>query len=214
MMASLKTARGIYRYLDGVISGQQDRDDHRLRDVMKALPRRMPSSELRIRLEVLASRERARQLARLTFSQQWSAWKERTSLVMNNLMKPLMVPVAGGLAAACILFGMLVPDFTVETHPVHNDVPTGLFTEATVKETIPVSISDHDVVIDLHVDEQGRMTDYHVIAGQNLLQNETVRRRLESTLLLTQFTPASYFGVPTTGKIRISFRTKRIDMRG
>jgi hypothetical protein len=64
------------------------------------------------------------------------------------------------------------------------------------------------------VDEQGRMIDYAVVAGAGVLANAAVRRRLENMLLFTEFTPATSFGQPMTSKMRIWFRTSRIDVKG
>jgi hypothetical protein len=178
------------------------------------LPRRVPSKQLQMAIQVVASRDRSRRLTRRTLAGKWHAWTETAKLTIHNLMRPLMLPVGGGLLAATMLFGVLVPDVWVELHPIRNDIPTVLFTEASVKETIPIAISENDIILDLHVDDQGRMTEYHVVSGQNMLQNQTIRRRLETTLLLTQFTPATSFGQPTPGKIRVSFRTSRIDVKG
>jgi hypothetical protein len=182
---------------------------------MRSLPRRAPSLHLKTSLKVLASRERARRLSRVSFAAKFASWRERAALSLNNLMKPLMWPVAGGFASACLLFGMLVPDFTVEVHPIHNDVPTPvLFTQASVNYSMPLAISDSEIVLDVHVDDNGRMTDYNVVSGQSLLLDGDVRRRLESTLLVTQFNPATTFGQPTYGKLRVRLVRNEIDVKG
>lgn len=187
----------------------------RLRRELGALPRRTPSDHLRTSLRVLASKERARTLSRLNFAEAFAAWRERFSLTLGALMRPLAVPIAGGLLSAMILFGALVPDFTVEVHPVTHDVPTVLFTAASVKDMMPIAIdSDTELVVDLIVDEQGRMVDYSIVHGQNLLRDSRVRRTFEDALLAAQFTPATAFGQPTSGRIRVSFRTSIIDVRG
>lgn len=231
-MECLRTTRGLLsRYVDGnVPPPERERIERHLaacdscadaageyrylRNSLRELPRLSPSARLQTELRVLASREQSRRMSRLTLLQKWNTWRDRTALLLNNLMRPLMLPVAGGLGTAVILFGMLVPDFTVEFHPVRNDVPTVLFTQASVKESIPTVISESEVVLMLQVDESGRMIDYRVVTGQHLLQNDSVRRRLETTLLFTQFTPATSFGQPTAGQIRVSFRTNRIEVRG
>lgn len=186
----------------------------RLRDSLRTMPTRSPSPQLTMRLRVLASREQSRRLGRLTLAKRLKTWGEHAAVGLNNLMRPLMLPVAGGCASACLMFGLLVPEFAQEFHPIRGDVPTALFTDGSLRDTIPAGISDTDVLLDVHIDETGHMTDYHVIAGQTLLQNPSARRRLESTLLVTQFTPANFFGTPTASKIRVSFRTNRIDVKG
>ncbi|HZT40482.1 MAG TPA: hypothetical protein VFA28_21510 [Bryobacteraceae bacterium] len=187
----------------------------RLRRDLRRLPRRAPSPHLRTSLRVIASREQARARNSVTCRQRFKAWREQASFTLGALMRPLALPVAGGLLSAMILFGALMPDFTVELHPVTHDVPTVLFTSASVKDMMPIALdSDTELVVELTVDEQGRMVDYSIVHGQNLLRDERVRRDFENALLAAQFTPATAFGQPTSGKIRVSFRTSTIEVRG
>jgi hypothetical protein len=58
------------------------------------------------------------------------------------------------------------------------------------------------------------MIDYTVLSGAGALANTTTRRRLEAALLFTEFTPATAFGQPMAGKLRLSLRNSRIDVRG
>jgi len=242
-MECLNTVRGLSRYLDEMATPDERRGieshlgachacsdriaDHRqLRAAVKSLPRRVPSDTLATRLQVLASRERARQLTRVTFAQKWQSWHDRCALIINNLLRPLAVPVVGGFASACLLFGMLVPDFAGTSRDVPNDVPAPLlYTEASVNPSMldsdringllmPIAIHATEIVLEVHLDDQGRMTEYHVVSGQNLLRDELVRRRLESTLLLTTFNPATTFGQPVFGKIRVRLSRNEIAVRG
>ncbi len=174
----------------------------------------VPTPHTETSLRVLASRERIRRLTRITFSKSFATWRTRTSLHFKNMMQPFALPVAGGLIASLLLFGILVPDFTVKVHPMDNDVPTVLFTDASVKDVAWPIIGEANIVVDVDVDESGRLTDYSIVSGSQLLHDESMRRRFESALLLTQFTPATSFGQPTTGRIRVSFRTSRIDIKG
>ena len=83
---------------------------------------------------------------------------------------------------------MLVPDFAV-VRSISNDVPTPLLYKTSVSYLMPIALSENEIEIDVHIDDQGRMTDYHVLSGQGLLRNEQMRRRLESTLLSRSSTP-------------------------
>ncbi len=179
------------------------------------MPQVAPSPDLQLRLKVIASREQLRQKTRRTFANAFAQWRDGVSLTLKNLMRPLMLPVAGGIASACILFGMLVPDFAMEVHPVRNDVllPV-LYTRASVDYLMPIAMSGADLEIDVHVDESGKMTDYQVISGQNLLANPQLRRRIESTLLLSKFSPATTFGQPTNGRIRVRLVRDEVDVKG
>jgi hypothetical protein len=186
----------------------------RLRQNLRNLPVRHPSVELKSAIGGIAFRERSRRIAWLNVVDTFTAWRVWLEMLMTNMMRPMAVPVAGGLVSAILLFATMLPDFAREVHPIPNDVPTGLFTDASVKDAFWPVIGDTDVVVDLTIDESGRLTDYSFVSGSSLLRDEGMRRRFESALLLTQFTPATTFGQPTAGKVRVSFRTSRIDIKG
>ena len=176
---------------------------------LRALPVRVPPQGLATSLRVMASRERQRRLTGSAFC----AWRARWGVFANNLMRPLALPLAGGVFSAIALFGILAP-----TYPVHADggfdVPTMLTTQVGVSRMAPIHVSDDDVIVDVTVDGQGRMIDYTVLSGAGALANVSTRRRLEAALIFTQFTPATAFGMPMAGKMRLSLRNSRIDVRG
>jgi hypothetical protein len=186
----------------------------RLRHSLRQLPRRVPPADLTTSLQVLASHERARRVARLTFASYCASVRDRLRLTVKNLMRPLALPVTGGLAAAVLSFSLFVPDLVAEARHVRCDVPTGLFTAASVKDVSWPIFGEAEIVVDVQVDDQGRLSDYSIVCGGPLLNDESLRRRFESSLLLSQFTPATSFGQPTSGKIRVSFRSSRIDIKG
>jgi hypothetical protein len=70
------------------------------------------------------------------------------------------------------------------------------------------------VVLDIFVDEHGRVIDYSFPQGYGDLKTSALRRKMEHSLLFTQFTPATAFGQPTAGWVRISFRRSEIDVQG
>lgn len=220
-------------YLDGRLSGQERREmalhlagcrtcaaaleDHgQVRSALRGLAPRVPPKQLETRLRVLASRAAARQAGRATFPRMMASAWERFRLRADNLMRPLALPLAGGLVVAIALFGMLVPSFAIPPDDAKFDVPTVLSTEATLKSMAPISFSDSDadVVVDLTVDEQGRMVDYSIVEGKARVATEAERRSLENSLLFTLFNPATAFGQPMSGKVRVSIRRSRIDVRG
>jgi hypothetical protein len=188
-------------------------ENRRLRMTLGQLPRKMPSEHLQTQLQVTASRECARTVTRLNFVNQYAAWQSRIRLTVKNLMQPFALPVAGGLVSALFLFALLLPVYSTGGRYVDNDVPTVLFTEASVKEAYPPALGA-EVVVDLTVDDQGRLIDYTIIKGGALVGDEFLRRQFETALLLAQFNPATAFGQPKSGKIRVSFRSSSIDVRG
>lgn len=131
-------------------------------------------------------------------------------------MRPLAIPTAGGFVSSFVLFSMLTPAFVIPGLSTIslNDVPTGLYTEASVKGLPLLSVSGEDVIVEVTFDELGRVVDFTIPNSPILVKTPGLRGRIESNLLFTQFTPATTFGQPMAGKIRVSFNTSRIDVKG
>jgi hypothetical protein len=185
------------------------RDSHdSVTRVLGSLPAKMPPSGLRTSLRVLASRERQRILSNQI------NWRDRFHLSMKNMMRPLALPFAGGILSTVALFGMcLTPMYPTRTDD-SSDVPTGLTTEAAVKYTAPIGGSCGEVVVDVTVDESGRMVDYKIVSGFNVLTSAQVRRSLENRLIFTEFKPVTQFGHAMSGKLRVYFRNSEVDVKG
>lgn len=181
---------------------------------LKNLPVFSPPEELSTQLHVMASRERMRRLSNSSPAAALRHYGERVRLWMDNLMRPLALPFAGGLISALLLFSMLVPNILMHRYPSTNDVPTGLYTEATVKTISPFGFNDDDFVVEVSVDGQGRMVDYSIAAhGQHLTNDPELRRSIENNLLFIEFTPATAFGQPTFSKIFLSFYRSHINVK-
>ncbi|HYZ85724.1 MAG TPA: zf-HC2 domain-containing protein [Bryobacteraceae bacterium] len=180
---------------------------------LRALPMQRPSEELATRLRVLASHEAARRRSRVSFSARFAMWRSNLQLFTDNLMRPLAIPTAGGLFSAIALFAMLAPGLT-RSVSLHNDVPTGLYTEASVKGTVGVGFSNQEIIVEITVDEHGSMVDYEITPGQPLANSPEVRRAIANRLLFTRFEPARTFGQPMSGKILVSLRASAIDVKG
>jgi len=195
------------------------RNPERLMESLPALPIRPVPAEVSMRLRVLASRERARQMSRRNFASRVDSVRERASRLWDEFLSPLALPFTGGVATAIVLFSMcVVPAYPLRAISKANvpavDVPTTLTTEVEVRGTSPFVTSSDEVVVDVWVDGQGRMFDYAIVAGSAVLANSQLRRRLENMLLFTQFTPATEFGQPTASKVRLRLGSSRIDVRG
>ena len=114
----------------------------------------------------------------------------RVRLLFDNLMRPLALPFAGGLASALFMFVMLLPDLGVLRDP--PDTPTALYTEASVGNLANFgSKTSDDTVVEVQVDEQGRMVDYNVLEGK-------MTGDFGNLLLFATFTPATVFLQPTS----------------
>jgi hypothetical protein len=210
-------------HLDGFLSGEERREllDHlnrcprcearlgqlaRVRNAVRKLPANAPPEQLTAMLRVMASKERQRVIARQRHS---GILQERFLLWVENLMRPIALPFAGGLISALLLFGMLIPTFAFRPVAPGNDVPVALITEPTIKFSMPFGI-EGDVDVAVLVDDQGRMVDYSITSGPNTPE---LRRAIENNLLFTEFTPATMFGSPTWGRIHISFQRRTIDIK-
>jgi len=177
------------------------------------LQRLTPPDGLRTRLRVMASREALRH-RRLLNARTFAAYcSERLGLILHNLMKPLAVPAAGGVVSTIVLFALLAPALTVNRN-VASDIPTGLTTPASLESSFSFHLTGEDVVVDVNIDEGGRVTSYSIPRGQHWTQNPAMVRGVETTLLHTKFIPATMFGQPATGKTRITLRRSSLDVRG
>lgn len=189
-----------------------------LRSTLRRIPVRVSPASLKTRLRVVASRELVRQKSRASLPAMWAEWRISFRLWSQNLMRPLAIPTAGGFLSAIVLFcllpvGMASPSLVLSVATL-ADVPTGLYTDVTVKSISPVGFDDEDVVVELTIDDQGRILNYTIPDCQHMRKSPGLRRNIESSLLFTQFTPATTFGQPMSGKIRLSFRNSSINVKG
>ena len=104
-----------------------------VRSALQSLPMAGVPPHLTSELRVLASHERMRQLAYRTLGSALRYWGGKLRLSIDNLMRPMAIPFAGGLVSALFLFSMLMPSLGF-MHNFRNDVAIPLYTEATVIE--------------------------------------------------------------------------------
>lgn len=187
----------------------------RVREALRTLPQAAVPADLTMRLRVVASKVRAESVRGQSG---WSRWRDRFQLTSKNLMKPLALPLAGGLCSAVVLFSALVPTFTstfaMDKTPSLFDVPTMLVTQPMVKCTAPVAFGETEAVVDLTIDEQGRIANYTIVSTGSGQKAEEVRRNIENKLLFIGFWPATAFGKPVAGTVRVSFGSSHVEVRG
>ncbi|MCU0245242.1 MAG: hypothetical protein MUC42_01630 [Bryobacter sp.] len=206
---------------DKLSSGSLSPEARIVRDALRSLPRRRAPQDLTMKLRILASRERVRQLERRTFATRWQAMRDRWSLSLENLARPLALPAAGGLLSAFILFSMLVaPTYPLRDLRPQGDIPTVLKSGPSLSSTgILDSINnDSDFFIDVVVNEQGRVVDYSFSDNTALAKDPALRRNVGNVLFFTEFNPATEWSGgkcwPVSGKLRISLRRGSIDVKG
>ncbi|MDQ6662841.1 MAG: zf-HC2 domain-containing protein [Acidobacteriota bacterium] len=170
---------------------------HSVRAMVRELPVPRCPARLQTQLRVIASREKTRR-----------SWRDRASLALRNIMRPLAVPATGGLTCAFLLFAILSDGIGYGGN-LRNDIPSGLFTQVTVEDPSPFGCSGRDVVVQLTIDRHGNVSDYSVPAGK-LSRDEM--REMGNLILFTSFNPATAYGLPLSSKVMVSFR--HINVRG
>jgi hypothetical protein len=181
---------------------------------LRALPVLTPPRHLITALRVLASRDRARRLAGEGLASPLAGGLARLRFQLDLLMRPLALPLAGGLVSALVLFALVVPTFMPHRIVSGWDVPTVLSTEPIFVGMGPFGFGEDEVMVDLTVDSQGRFVDYSLPDGQAWVNNPEARRAVENALLFTRFSPGTTFGLPASAKVRITLRRSHIDVRG
>jgi hypothetical protein len=189
-------------------------NDQALTRALRSLPRRSAPSGMTTSLRVLASRERERAAHRATWKSQVRNWMEHVHLAVENVMRPLALPVAGGVFSAVTLFSVwVVPAYPALAHTGY-DVPTQLSTEARVKGFSSIGTPGQDILMEAALDHSGLVVSYEILSA-GYIPNTELRRKLENLLIFqTTFIPATSFGQPTAGKIRLWLSSSRIDVKG
>jgi hypothetical protein len=188
------------------------REHHDVRHLLRGLRQREPAADLQMRLRVLASKESSRRRARATWSQAFRTSLSDFTLFANNLMRPLAIPTAGGFVSALLLFGVLAPGLAARGGVAGQDVPTVLYTGASVRSFTPFGFDNVALTVEVTIDGEGRVIDYTI--PTEFAASPELYRNIGNNLLFTQFTPVRNFGQPIKAKVRISFQSSQIDVRG
>jgi hypothetical protein len=186
----------------------------RTREALRKLPALVAPEGLTTSLRILASKERMRRLD-AAVGNLLGHWTQRARLWAEDMMRPIALPVAGGFLSALVLFAVLLPYAYSRTPLNIQDVPTELSTSVTFLRMGPFGINDDQaIVIDVTIDQQGRLIAYSTPSGQDWVKIPEVRRSVENALLFTAFTPGTTFGLPASGKFRLTLRRTEIDVKG
>jgi hypothetical protein len=217
----------LWDYLDGAVDESERRaiamhlrecrdcsfyrsDARSMRVGLKGLPAKTVPPMVTTRLAVIASRERSRSLLRRDLAARLSELRSKAKLLFDNLLKPIAVPAAGGMLASLFCFVAIVD--TLHYHPEWQpDMPVGLFTQVTVNDLSPFSVAGSaDVLgVQLTVDSNGAVSDFELPQGK--VSREEMNE-VGNLVMFSTFKPATAFGQPVTGKIRVDIR--HINIRG
>jgi hypothetical protein len=85
-----------------------------------------------------------------------------------------------------------------------------LFTQVAIDDFTPFSVYGNDVVVELTVDGNGRVSDFEVPQSNSVSPAEL--SEIGNLVFYSTFTPATAFGQRVTGKILVSIH--HINIRG
>lgn len=216
-MACLRFQGKLSGYVD---DGLSPRDTEAVRqhlefcqDCRKELARYRRLKQLLGRLECVPVPPEVSQSLRVELSRAASRdWWASLRVQFENMLKPLMLPATAGIVTAVFCFGLLLSHLPVGMPSVvASDVPLNLVTPPRPVNvgTLEWNNGDESVVVEALVDSSGRVVDYRILSGPH---TRAVTRRLDRTLIFTQFYPAMSFGTPIGGRVVLSFR--RIQVKG
>lgn len=126
---------------------------------------------------------------------------------MGNILNAFMFPAAAGLLSAILIFGLLIGVLVPAHLAVPNDVPTMLYTPPEMTSA-PFGLGSSGtangdaVLVEAVIDAHGRVQDYRVL---NSSAGSELSPEMKNALIFTQFRPATSFGLPTSGRVVISF---------
>jgi hypothetical protein len=135
-----------------------------------------------------------------------SQWWATIRLRLNQLLRPLAVPAAGGVISSLMFFAILTPSFTVHAN-TRNDVPLR-YTQVAVVDPSPFGFDGRDIMVEVTVDESGTVSDY-AVQGGTLTKDEM--KEVANFILFTSFKAARAFGQPVSSKLLLSIT--HIDVR-
>jgi len=212
-------------YLDGAVTGKQmlelsnhlescdgcSRQYVSLRQTQHLLaqvgPRKAPA-DLALKLRVAISQEVAQSRRR---------YLDGVRVRVDNALDLFMVPATAGLAAAVVIFVVLM-GFLAPLQADNSDVPLMLHTAPQLQQSAfgstLDSINDDSLVIEAYVDSQGRVQDYRILSDSK--EDDALLPQVKKNMLIfttfTTFRPALSMGRPTTGRAILSF--SKVSVKG
>jgi hypothetical protein len=167
-----------------------------LRKGFRHLPVQAVPPLVATRLQVLASRERSRQLLRMDPG----AWlRDKVSsavMAFDHFLRPFAVPATGGVLASCLCFALIAHTLHLRPYLFDDDTPIGFFSEMTIDDVSPFSYPGKDVTLQVTIDADGKVADYTMAQGARPTPEEF--DQIGPFLLYSTFTPAMRSGEPVS----------------
>ncbi len=179
-----------------------------VRSSVRQLPMMATPKNLAMKLRVSASYDRERRQGAGEFSSSWERFRTRARIAMQDLMRPLALPAAGGFLSSVLFFSFLVDTLAVQM-PGANDIPIGIYTQVRVDTLSPFGFTGRDLAVELSIDKDGRVVG---LCSHNATLTRDEMNQLGNLVLFTSFNPATADGQPVSGKIVL--KTSRINVRG
>ncbi len=201
----LDSCRECDRYLADISS---------MRNGFRHLPAQPVPPLLQTKLQVIASRERSRQLLRMNPGAWLRDVIDRALLSFDRFLRPYAVPATGGLLASCFCFSLIAHTLELRPYLLGEDMPIGFFSEMTIDDVSPFSFSGKDVTFEVTVDATGKVTDFAPLPGAQMTPQET--EEMGGWLLYSTFSPAMRSGQPIASRRLFAIHHIRyqIDSRG
>lgn len=170
-----------------------------VRSELGALPKPLPPDHLAIGLRVIASRERQNieQTRGSRLRLRWDRWKFR----VEQMMRPLTIPAAGGLISSMILFACFGFTIWSTARPAGYEVPIA-YTDHAGANLVPVQLRSA-VVLTMSLDGNGHIIDYAVRDGSESFTGD-VSRLQHNNIPVPQFPTVLALAEPVSSDISIS----------
>jgi hypothetical protein len=196
-------------------------DIQHLRSTMRAIASPPVPPELTARLRVTASHHRASVARRRDYRARIKHLGMRIRLAFDNVMRPVAVPLAGGLFSSFACFLFLIPSLSFQHnygleppifHPVPEIVagftdPDGSIVGAkdAKLEWGSALVTRDEVSLTMVVDPNGQVMDWNVYGIDELTPE------MKQFILFSKFIPATNSGQPAWGLKQLVFpRTRRV----
>jgi anti-sigma factor RsiW len=197
-----KEMQAMAAHLEGCASCQSEFDGLRsMQRVLSAVGTKKAPADLGMKLRIAISHESARRQGHW-----WDGLEQRWA----NGFKPALVQVSAGVAGAILLLGSLAGLIGIVAVPQAvqaNDEPLGALStphylySAVLPQPV-VTGQDTTIVIEAHVNADGRVYDYSVISGP---QDAATLAQIRNQLMVQVYEPARVFGEPIRGRVLITF---------
>ncbi len=153
--------------------------------------------EMALQLRVALSRQLA--------SRRHHRW-ESLLVRWENALNAFMFPATAGILSAILIFGLLIGILVPAHLSRANDVPTMLYTPPEMTSApfgLAGGTANGDaILVEAFIDTHGRVQDYRLL---NSPGHTELTPEMKNALIFTQFRPATSFGLPTSGRVVISF---------